>query len=294
MDGELSNFKRRVLPLDSAKGCVSVDRIDNIISITTKLPTDIIIRIVQAPESDWPTPHPEMKGRQHSNKSTCPLLVPTFGNKAKTTVETKTKPTIANISVEVDNSKPMMPIKEVESTTFATMEKDALKDIIQIGTTEVPTTTPILVTLDEMLLVRGSKRPIEDTAQDTQHSPKTTKNIEDFVDSATVMLPAAQDPSAQSQAEQRTATLDTIERKRTTEMKAKVMVEKMPTTKSATKKPKATKDTNLFWSHAHGSLAYGLFLTATKRNRMPHTTDCRQSGVTIQIALASRQVSFAN
>ena len=61
-DGALSNVKRRVLPLDSANGCASVDRIDNIISIATKLLTDIIIRIVQAPQSDWPTPHPEMKG----------------------------------------------------------------------------------------------------------------------------------------------------------------------------------------------------------------------------------------
>ena len=75
MDEALSNFKRRVLPLDSAKGCAPVDRIDKIISIATKLLTDIIIRIVQAPQSDWPTQDPEMKGRQHSNKSTCPWLV---------------------------------------------------------------------------------------------------------------------------------------------------------------------------------------------------------------------------
>ena len=102
-------------------------------------------------------------------------LLPTFGNKAKPTVETKTEANIANISVEVDKSKPMMPIKEVESTTFVTMDKDAVKDNIQIDTTEKPTTTLMLVTLDE---VRGSKRTIEDTAQDAQqHSPKTLKNI---------------------------------------------------------------------------------------------------------------------
>ena len=205
MDGELSNFKKRVLPCDIAKGCASVDRIDNIISIATKLLTEIIIRIVQAPQSDWPTPHPEMKGRQHSDKSTCPWIVPTFGNKAKSTDATKTKPTIASISVEGDNSKPMLPI------TFVTMEKDAVKDDIQIGTTEVPTTTPMLVALDEV--VRGSKRPIEDTAQDTQHSPKASKNSEDFVDSATFMLPAAHESSASLQPEQRTATLNTIEKK---------------------------------------------------------------------------------
>ena len=99
----------------------------------------------------------------------------------------------------------MLPI------TFVTMEKDAVKDIIQIGTTEVPTTTPMLVALDEV--VRGSKRPIEDTAQDTQHSPKASKNSEDFVDSATFMLPAAHESSASLQPEQRTATLNTIEKK---------------------------------------------------------------------------------
>ena len=92
--------------MDSAKGGTSVDRIDNVICIATKLITDIITRIVEAPESEWPTPRPDLKGRQHSNKSTCPWLVPTFCNQAtKPTVETKTRPTKAKISVEVDISK---------------------------------------------------------------------------------------------------------------------------------------------------------------------------------------------
>ena len=93
MDGDLSNFKRRVLPLESAKGGASVDRIDNIISMATKLITDILTFIVEAPESEWPTPRPDLKGGQNSNKTTCPWLVPTFCNQAKPTVETKTKPT---------------------------------------------------------------------------------------------------------------------------------------------------------------------------------------------------------
>ena len=253
---------RRVLPLDSVKGGASVDRIDNIISIATKLITDIITRIVEAPESEWPTPRPDLKGRQHSNKSTCPWLVPTFCNQAtKPTVETKTRPTKAKISVEVDISKTMTSSNEVESTTtFVTMKEDAVKDIIRIDTTEVPS-IPMTVTLDEVLLVLGSKRPIElDAAQYTEHSPKISKTNEDCVDS-TFMVPAAKETSAPSQAEDRTAKSDTIERKCTTQMQATVTEEKMmmPTKRAPVKKKKATKDTTLFWSHAQGSLEYALF-----------------------------------
>ena len=160
------------------------------------------------------------------------------------------------MSVEVDISKTMTSINEVESTTkFVTMKEDAVKDIIRIDTTEVPS-TPMTVTLDKVLLVLRSKRPIEDTAQYTEHSPKISKTIDDCVDS-TFMVPAAKETSAPSQAEERTAKSDAIDRKCTTQIKATVTEEKMPTTKRA--KKKATKDTNLFWSHAHGSLAYALF-----------------------------------
>ena len=158
--------------MDSAKGGASVDRIDNIISIATNLITDIITRIVEAPEFEWPTPRPELKGRQHSNETTCPWLVPTFCNQ--------------------------------------------------------------------------SKRPTEHAAQDT-------KIIDDCVDS-TFMLPAAKETSAPSQAGERTKS-DIIERKCIIQMKATVTEEKMPTTKRPKKETKATKDINLFWSHAHGSLA---------------------------------------
>ena len=219
---------RRVLPLDSVKGGASVDRIDNIIYIATKLITNIITRIVEAPESEWPTPRPELKGRQHSNETTCPWLVPTFCNQAtKPTVETKTRPTKAKISVEVDISKTMTSSNEVESTTtFVTMKEDAVKDIIRIDTTEVPS-IPMTVTLDEVLLVLGSKRPIElDAAQYTEHSPKISKTNDDCVDS-TFMVPAAKETSAPSQAEDRTAKSDTIERKCTTQMQATVTEEKM-------------------------------------------------------------------
>jgi len=177
IDSDLSNFKRRVLPLASTKGGASVDQLDNNISIATNLITDIITRIVEAPESEWPTPRPDLKGRQHSNKTACPWLVPTFCNQRK--------------------------------------------------------------------------RPTEHAAQDT-------KIIDDCVDS-TFMLPAAKETSAPSQAEERTAKSDIIERKCIIQMKATVTEEKMPTTKRPKKETKATKDINLFWSHAHGSLAYALF-----------------------------------
>jgi len=262
MDGDLSNFKRRVLPLDSAKGGASVDRIDNVICIATKLITDLITRIVEAPESEWPTPRPDLKGRQHSNKSTCPWLVPTFCNQAtKPTVATK-----ANISVEVDIPNNITSSKEVESnTTFVTMKEDAVKDIIRINTTEVPS-VPMTVTVDEVLLVLGgSKRPIKlDAAQYTEHSPKILKTNNDCVD-LMFMVPAAKETSAPSQAEDRIAKSDTFERKCTTQMQAAVTEEtvteeKLPV-KSAPvkKKTKATKDPTLFWSHAQGALAYALF-----------------------------------
>ena len=253
---------RRVLPLDSVKGGASVDRIDNIIYIATKLIANIITRIVEAPESEWPTPRPDLKGRQHSNKSTCPWLVPTFCNQAtKPTVATK-----ANISVEVDIPNNITSSKEVESnTTFVTMKEDAVKDIIRINTTEVPS-VPMTVTVDEVLLVLGgSKRPIElDAAQYTEHSPKILKTNNDCVD-LIFMVPAAKETSAPSQAEDRIAKSDTFERKCTTQMQAAVTEEtvteeKLPA-KSAPvkKKTKATKDTTLFWSHAQGSLEYALF-----------------------------------
>ncbi len=143
-------------------------------------------------------------------------------------------------SVEVDISKTMTSINEVESTTtFVTMKEDAVKDIIRIDTTEVPS-TPMTVTLDEVLLVLRSKRPIEDTAQYTEHSPKISKTIDDCVDS-TFMLPAAKETSAPSQAEERTKS-DIIERKCIIQMKATVTEEKMPTTKRPKKETKATKD----------------------------------------------------
>jgi len=201
MDGDLSNFKRRVLPLDSAKGGASVDRIDNVICIATKLITDLLTRIVEAPESEWPTPRPDLKGRQHSNKSTCPWLVPTFCNQA-------TKPTVA-------------------------------------------TSVPMTVTVDEVLLVLGgSKRPIKlDAAQYTEHSPKILKTNNDCVD-LMFMVPAAKETSAPSQA-------------------YFGVMRKEP------------------W-HMH------CFLMATTGSKMRHTTECRRSGATIQIALACRKVSFAN
>ena len=192
------------------------------------------------------------------------------------------------MSVEVDISKTMMSINEVESTTtFVTMKEDAVKDIIRIDTTEVPS-TPMTVTLDEVLLVLRSKRPIEDTAQYTEHSPKISKTIDDCVDS-TFMVPAAKETSAPSQAEERTAKSDTIDRKCTTQMKATVTEEKMPTTKRKKKRPKIQTYFGVMrmdpW-HMH------FFLMATMGIKMRHTTECRLSGVTIQIALACRKVNF--
>ena len=97
--------------------------------------TDIIICVVEALQSDWPTPRPDLKGRQHSNKKTCPWIVPAFYN-TKLIVEKKTKQTETNISVEVDNSKLTMSINEVESTTtYVAMKYDTLKDDIAIDTT---------------------------------------------------------------------------------------------------------------------------------------------------------------
>ncbi len=256
MDGVLSNFKKRVLPLDNhAKGSASIDRIDNIISIATKMITDMITRIVQAPQSEWPTPKPELKGRQHSNKKTCPWMVPTLCN-TKPIVEKK-KPTEKNIIVAVDKSKIMMSINVVENST--TMKDDTLKDNIARDMTEVPS-TPMTVMVDEVLLVLASKRPMEDPTQDTEHRLKTSKLIDECVDS-TFMVPDAKEASAPSQAEEGPTKSDTIdERNCTTQTKATVTEEKMPTTKErARKETKPTKNINLFWSHAHGSLAYALF-----------------------------------
>ena len=126
-----------------------------------------------------------------------------------------------------------------------------------LGDTPIDAVHPRVDNIRTRQLAHGLYQRSAIRASVPQSTAQDTKIIDDCVDS-TFMLPAAKETSAPSQAEESTKS-DIIERKCIIQMKATVTEEKMPTTKRPKKETKATKDINLFWSHAHGSLAYALF-----------------------------------